>query len=117
MTSTTNAPLSIVVTGGSGAIGTAVLNWLSQQPQVSRLTSLDAMPPSSSPSAPKITFQQADLTDFDTVLNALRGHDAVIHLASKVAPSEIVDVPVDTYNLWAPLPFLATHGSNQSPLS
>lgn len=92
-------PISIAVTGGSGGIGSAFVDWLSQQDQVSHLTSVDAVPPARELRHPKVTFKQVDLTNYEDTLEVLKGHDAVIHLASKVAPSEIVEVPVHTHNL------------------
>lgn len=92
--------LNIAVTGGSGLIGQRVVQYLSEQAAIASVTSVDAVPPKTDavPNS-KIRTVQADLTDFENTLNILRGHHAVIHLASKVTPSEVLaHVPIGIHH-------------------
>lgn len=94
---TTNKQWTIAVTGGSGLIGRRFISYLAKQTQSCKhITSLDFIPPSE-PLDDGISFKQVDLTDYNSAVDALAGHDAVIHLASKVAPSEITSIPTDVH--------------------
>jgi nucleoside-diphosphate-sugar epimerase len=76
----------IVVTGGSGKAGRAVVQDLAEHGHdvlnVDRVPS----PGSSSPEAP-IPFLAADVTDFGQVLEALSEAEAVVHLAAIPSPA------------------------------
>ncbi len=67
--------VTILITGGSGEIATAIRPFL--QPRECRL--LDLAPPTR-PLRPGETFLQGDLTDVETVTEAARGADLVVHL-------------------------------------
>jgi nucleoside-diphosphate-sugar epimerase len=70
----------IVVTGGSGKAGRAVVHDLIEQGY--DVVNVDVVPAS----VPEAPFLRADLTDYGETIEALRGADAVIHLAAIPAP-------------------------------
>ncbi len=70
----------IVVTGGSGKAGRAVVHDLVEHGH--EVVNVDVVP-SSIQEAP---FLRADLTDLGETIEALRGADAVVHLAAIPAP-------------------------------
>lgn len=74
----------VVVTGGSGKAGRAVVRDL-----VDRdfdIVNVDVVPSARAPGAPEVPFLRADLTDLGETIEALRGADAVVHLAAIPAP-------------------------------
>ena len=75
----------IVVTGGSGKAGRAVVGDLREHGY--EVLNVDRVPSaeSSSPDAP-IPLLAADVTDFGQALEALSGADAVVHLAAIPSP-------------------------------
>src|SRR4029077_20989263 len=70
----------VVVTGGSGKAGRAVVRDLVDHGY--EVVNVD-LTPSPEPVAP---FLRADLTDLGETIEALRGADAVVHLAAIPAP-------------------------------
>ena len=87
------AKLSVVITGGSGRVGTALRRQLA--PLLERITIVDLVEPAAH--APNETFVRADLTDLESTCSAFAGHDAIIHLAGHAGERtirEIVDVNV-----------------------
>jgi nucleoside-diphosphate-sugar epimerase len=70
----------VVVTGGSGKAGRAVVHDLVEQGYA--VVNVDVVP-ANPPEAP---FLRADLTDLGETIEALRGTDAVVHLAAIPAP-------------------------------
>jgi len=79
---------SVVVTGGSGKAGRAVVRELIDHDF--DVVNVDVVPTptaSATPSAtPAVPFLRADLTDLGETIEALRGADAVVHLAAIPAP-------------------------------
>ncbi len=79
----------VVVTGGLGRLGRAVVERLAGKAQV---TVLDVAEPKS-PVPPGVKVITADMTDYAAVLAAFRGHDAVVHLAAipnpRTAPAPV----------------------------
>jgi nucleoside-diphosphate-sugar epimerase len=79
-----NAPTSegrkkrIVVTGGSGELGTVLLRRLAADPSVGEIVSIDVRPPVAS--SPKLRAVACDVRDA-AVEGHLAGADAVAHLA------------------------------------
>ena len=83
----------VVVTGGLGRLGRSVVERLAP---VSEVTVLDVAEPTGAlPTGVK--FKHANMTDYDAVLAAFRGHDAVIHLAAipnpRTAPPAVPSTP------------------------
>ncbi|MDH3248872.1 MAG: NAD(P)-dependent oxidoreductase [Acidimicrobiia bacterium] len=98
---------AIAVTGGSGKAGRAVVADLADHGY--DVTNIDVAA-SRLPDEPTVV---ADLTDFGQALEAIGGHDAVIHLAAIPAPNILTDAEtfrtnmMSTYNV---LSAAATHG-------
>jgi nucleoside-diphosphate-sugar epimerase len=81
-------PMKIVVTGGSGQLGTLVLERLVEARNVDAIVSLDLVPPMI-PSA-RIDWRVADLRD-PGLERHLEGADALVHLAFIVTKSASVE--------------------------
>ncbi|MEZ5844703.1 MAG: NAD(P)-dependent oxidoreductase [Hyphomicrobiaceae bacterium] len=79
----------IVVTGGLGRLGRAVVGRLAKKASI---TVLDVVEPTTA-MPPGVGFAKASITDYDAVLAAFRGHDAVVHLAAipnpRTAPAPV----------------------------
>lgn len=71
---------SVVVTGGSGKAGRPVVRRLVEAGY--RVLNVDLAPSRDAPSR----FLRADLTDYGQAVDALKGADAVVHLAAIPAP-------------------------------
>ena len=82
--------MKVVVTGGSGKVGRAVVRDLLEQGH--EVLNVDRTPPDPSRSAGQAPFLPADLTDFGQTLEALSGTElmsgpeAVVHLAAIPSP-------------------------------
>ena len=74
----------IAVTGGAGLLGNHVVKLLSNHAAV---TSIDINKPVAQNRLP-VKFIEASITNFEEMKNALRGHDALIHLAAIPNPRE-----------------------------
>ena len=91
----------IVVTGGSGKAGRAVVSELAEHGYQVRNVDLAA---GRDPNAPTL---DADLTDLGQTIDALKGTDAVIHLAAIPAPNVLPDEAtfrintMSTYNVFS----------------
>jgi len=96
----------VVVTGGSGKAGRAVVHDLLEQGE--DVLSVDLAP------SPDVASEQlqADLTDFGQAVEALRGARAVVHLAAIPAPGLRPDAltfqvnTTSTYNVFTAAPML-----------
>ena len=76
--------MRIVVTGGSGNVGTSVLRTLSASPEVTSLVGVARRRPVLA--LPKLTWSAADIRTAD-LEGIFRGADAVVHLAWLIQPS------------------------------
>lgn len=91
--------MKVVVTGGAGRVGRAVVKGLLEQGW--QVLVLDMQVPEER----ETEFVCADVTDFAEVVNNLKGADAVVHLAAipgprYQAPHEVIRVNVNgTYNV------------------
>lgn len=74
--------MKVVVTGGSGQLGTLVLERLVAQRRIKKIVSLDLVPPAVP--SPRIDWRIADMRD-PGLERHLEGADALIHLAFFVA--------------------------------
>jgi nucleoside-diphosphate-sugar epimerase len=70
--------MNVLVTGGSGQLGTLVVRRLVQDRKVKRVVTLDLAPPRVA--SPKLEIAQADVRD-PSIEGRLAGIDAVVHLA------------------------------------
>jgi UDP-glucose 4-epimerase len=73
--------MRVLVTGGSGAIGSFVVEELVNRGD--EVTVFDIDPPTQN----KVSFVKGDITDLESVLDAVSGVDAVIHLAAILPPA------------------------------
>jgi nucleoside-diphosphate-sugar epimerase len=76
----TNHSPHILVTGATGAVGPSVVALLVKAGYGIRTISLDSPPPDLWPAS--VETQIGDITDYSVVQEAMRGIDAVIHLAA-----------------------------------
>jgi nucleoside-diphosphate-sugar epimerase len=74
----------IVVTGGSGRLGRVVVAHLLEQGY--RVRSLDRAGRPAEPPAEGVSFVDLDLNDLAALIEAVRGADAIIHLAAFPGP-------------------------------
>lgn len=71
---------SIAVTGGNGGLGQAIINNLSAH---ARVTSLDI-----TPGQPGVRSRYADVLSKPVLKEALEGHDAIVHVAALLLPTD-----------------------------
>jgi UDP-glucose 4-epimerase len=83
---------TVLVTGGSGFIGSHVVDKLRDAGH--RPVIYDVRPPSE-PSHRELRWVKGDLEDLDRLERAMRGCDAVIHLAAAADVNEVKADPVD----------------------
>jgi nucleoside-diphosphate-sugar epimerase len=89
--------MRIAITGGSGGIGRAVVELaLSQGHSV---VSIDRAGPPSHAMQPNVTFIAADITHYADCEQALRGCDALVHLAAIPSPQGFPDYEVHNNNV------------------
>ena len=91
----------LLVTGGCGYIGSALVPLLADDDRVDRLVVLDALT-SGSPrnlmgAVDEIDFRQGDVREYGAVESAMRGADAVIHLAAITGADSTHDRRDETY--------------------
>lgn len=89
--------MHIAVTGGSGRIGRAVIDLARAQGHT--VISIDQRPPGAEHARPEVPFVQATMTDYTAVERALRGANAVIHLAAIPSPLHHPDYEVHNNNV------------------
>jgi nucleoside-diphosphate-sugar epimerase len=89
--------MRIAVTGGSGRIGRAVIELaLSQSHGV---VSIDRAVPAQAPARPDLIYVQANITHYPELEQALRGCDALVHLAAIPSPHQYPDYEVHNNNV------------------
>jgi nucleoside-diphosphate-sugar epimerase len=88
--------MKIAVTGASGNLGSRVVAVALKEGH--QVTGIDRAPPVDGPDAKHENFKfvEVDVRNFQQVLEALRGNEAIIHLAAIPTPGDYV---VDTHNL------------------
>ncbi len=93
--------MRILVTGGCGYIGSALVRRLRKNEAVTEVVVLDSLA-AGSPRAllgvvgDGLEFRQGDIRDYDAVESAMRGVDRVIHLASITGAESTHDRPEET---------------------
>ncbi|WP_193043814.1 NAD-dependent epimerase/dehydratase family protein [Mycolicibacterium baixiangningiae] len=90
-----SAPTKVVVTGGSGRVGRYVVDELA--------TGFDVTNVDLTQSSADVEYAEGDVTDLDSMRRALKGADAVVHLAAidfdwKAAPEQYIRV--NTMGTW-----------------
>ena len=76
--------MKIAVTGGSGSIGRAIVALALEQGH--GIVSIDRAPPAELRQPAAFRFVQADVTDYEALLTAFQGCDALIHMAAIPSP-------------------------------
>src|SRR5574341_202324 len=89
--------MKIAVTGGSGKVGKAIVEMALEQGH--SVVSIDRVEPSKSEHRPDLKYVQADLTDYAAFEAALRGCEALIHMAAIPAPGHQPDHVVHNNNV------------------
>ena len=90
--------MKIAVTGGNGRIGRAIVEMALTEGH--EVVSIDQSPsPTMNP--PHYSFVQANLTDYEEFVRAIRGCDALIHMAAIPAPGQHPDHQVHNNNVAA----------------
>lgn len=87
--------MKIALTGGSGSIGRAIISMGLAHGH--SFASIDRVRPADLPA--EVTFIQAELADYDGLLAAFQGCDAVIHMAAIAAPGHHPDHIVHNNNV------------------
>jgi UDP-glucose 4-epimerase len=78
---------TVLVTGGSGFLGSHAVAALAARSDVAAVVSADVRPPAALPDG--VTAETLDVTDADAVRRAVRGVDVVVHLAAIVNPGTL----------------------------
>lgn len=89
--------MRIAVTGSSGRVGGAIVEMALAQGH--SLACIDRVPPSGKGERPNVSFVQADITDYDAFEGALRGCDALVHMAAIPSPGRQPDHVVHNNNV------------------
>jgi len=89
--------MRIGITGGSGRVGSAVIELALAQGH--SVVSIDRVPPKQDAAAADITFVQANVTNYTDFEHALQGCDALIHLAAIPSPGGLPDHEVHNNNV------------------
>ena len=89
--------MRIAITGGSGRIGRAVVDRALAQGH--GVVNIDRTPPPEDISHPEVPFIQTDIGDYDAFERAMRGCDALIHLAAIPSPGRHPDHVVHNNNV------------------
>ena len=89
--------MKIAVTGGSGRIGKAIAEMALVQGN--SVVSIDRVNPEDKAAQSNITYIRADITDYTALENALRGCDALVHMAAIPAPGHHPDHEVHNNNV------------------
>ena len=103
--------MKIAVTGGNGNVGRAVIDYALSQGH--SIVSIDRTPldlsgnpnqsfyvsPRKNTAEDNITFVQADMADYDALLSAFQGCDALVHMAAIPAPGHKPDHVVHNNNV------------------
>ena len=99
--------MDILVTGGCGYIGSALVPLLSSEDRVDSVTVLDDLSTSSPRnlmgsglgSDPTLRFRRGDVTEYGDVESAMRGCDTVVHLAAITGADSTHDRREETYDV------------------
>jgi nucleoside-diphosphate-sugar epimerase len=87
----------IAVTGATGLVGRAVVDLALAQGH--SVVSIEHAPPAEAGAQPGLTHLQVEMTDYQAVEQALRGCDALVHLAAIPSPLRHPDYVVHNNNV------------------
>ncbi|MFB6298342.1 MAG: NAD-dependent epimerase/dehydratase family protein [Salinirussus sp.] len=95
--------MDVLVTGGCGYIGSALVSVLSDEDRVDRLVVLDSLD-GGSPRAlfgaiDDVQFRRGDVREYGDVESATRGVDRVVHLAAITGAASTHDRPEETFSV------------------
>jgi UDP-glucose 4-epimerase len=88
--------MKIAITGGSGGVGRAIIQLALAQGH--SVVSIDRVRPTTELPA-NVTFAEADIANYDTLLSAFKDCDAVIHMAAIPSPGHHPDHVVHNNNV------------------
>jgi nucleoside-diphosphate-sugar epimerase len=91
--------MKIALTGSSGRVGSAILDLALAQGH--DLVCLDRVPAPAEQQRPGVSFVQTDLADYDAFEGAMRGCEALIHMAAIPSPGNHPDHVVHNNNVVA----------------
>jgi nucleoside-diphosphate-sugar epimerase len=89
--------MKIAVTGGSGRIGQVVVDLAVRRGDA--VVSIDRQPPPEGADHHRVRYVEADVTHYESVLRAVEGCDALIHLAAIPSPLHLPDHVVHNTNV------------------
>lgn len=89
--------MHIAVTGSTGRIGRAIVEMALAQGH--HVTGLDRLRPDPAAEHPNFSFAQLEMTEYHGLENALRGCDALVHMAAIAAPGYHPDPWVHNLNV------------------
>ena len=89
--------MKIALTGGSGGVGRAIL--AAALGRGDSVVSIDRVAPAEMPRDPRFSFVQSEMSDYDRLVEAFAGCDAVIHMAAIPSPGRHPDHVVHNNNV------------------
>jgi nucleoside-diphosphate-sugar epimerase len=87
----------VALTGAAGRVGHGVLDLLCRQGL--SVVAIDCVPPPEQSRGGQVVWVQADMTDYDAVVKAFDGCDALVHLAAVPRPGKLEDSVVHNNNV------------------
>ena len=89
--------MKIAVTGSSGSIGKAIVKMALEQGD--EVICIDRVKPAEAEENARVVQVQAELSEYDALVNALKGCDGLIHMAAIPAPGRHPDHEVHNNNV------------------
>ncbi|HHG89406.1 MAG TPA: NAD(P)-dependent oxidoreductase [Devosia sp.] len=89
--------MKIALTGGSGHLGRAIAN--AALASGHRIISIDRVGPSEADDRDNLSFVLADIADYEALVDAFEGCDALIHMAAIPVPGKLADHVVHNNNV------------------
>jgi UDP-glucose 4-epimerase len=89
--------MKIAITGGSGGVGRAIIAMALEQGH--SVVNIDRAPAAEGGADPSVLFVEADIGDYDALLEAFSGCDGVIHMAAIPSPGRHPDHVVHNNNV------------------
>ena len=89
--------MRIAITGSTGRVGSAIVDMALADGH--ELVCIDRVAPAAGSEQPNTTFVLSEMSDYDTLLNAMRGCDSLIHMAAIAAPGHHPDHVVHNNNV------------------